>query len=163
MTLEEFKKNHPDAYCSGDTEDADCHVYEGVSFAGVKATSDNSCRDFKTGTNHPIPDYCHAQGMRAEFADGKMVSLSYGVAKGMLPTVIEALKKQYGKPDNEKFFRVLDVRRHGLDINIPALKALAPTQSELPFLGMQVVVMLIFIVLEVLAARRFPAETVQAA
>ncbi len=137
MTLEEFKKNHPDAYCGGDTEDADCHVYEGVSFAGVKATSDNSCRDFKTGTNHPIPDYCHAQGMRAEFADGKMVSLSYGVAKGMLPTV--------------------------LDINIPALKALAPTQSELPFLGMQVVVMLIFIVLEVLAARRFPAETVQAA
>lgn len=101
MTLEEFKKNHPDAYCGGDTEDADCHVYEGVSFAGVKATSDNSCRDFKPGPNHPIPDYCHAQGMRAEFAGGKMVSLSYGVAKGMLPTVIEALKKQYGKPDEE--------------------------------------------------------------
>jgi hypothetical protein len=55
------------------------------------------------------------------------------------------------------------VRRHGLDIKIPALKALAPTQSELPFLGTQVVVMLIFIVLGVLAAGRFPAEAVHAA
>ena len=55
------------------------------------------------------------------------------------------------------------MRRHGLDIKIPALKALAPTQSELPFLGTQVVVMLIFIVLGVLAAGRFPAEAVHAA
>jgi hypothetical protein len=56
-----------------------------------------------------------------------------------------------------------NVQRHGLDIKIPALKALAPTQSELPFLGTQVVVMLIFMVLGVLAARRFPAEAVHAA
>ncbi len=40
-------------------------------------------------------------------------------------------------------------------MKIPALKALAPTQSEPPFLGTQVVVMLIFIVPGVLAARRF--------
>lgn len=46
---------------------------------------------------------------------------------------------------------------------IPALKALAPTQSEPPFLATQVVVMLIFIVLGVLAAKRFPAEVVHAA
>jgi hypothetical protein len=45
---------------------------------------------------------------------------------------------------------------------IPALKPLAPTQSEPPFLGTQVVVMLIFIVLGFLAARRFPAEAVHA-
>ena len=56
-----------------------------------------------------------------------------------------------------------NVRRHRLDIKIPALKALAPTQSELPFLGTQVVVMLIFIVLGVLPAGRFPAEAVPAA
>ena len=43
------------------------------------------------------------------------------------------------------------------------LKALAPTQSEPPFLGTQVVVMLLFIVLGVLAAKRFPAEAVHAA
>ena len=50
-----------------------------------------------------------------------------------------------------------------LFMKIPALQALAPTQSEPPFLGAQVVVMLIFIVLGVLAAKRFPAEAVHAA
>jgi hypothetical protein len=50
-----------------------------------------------------------------------------------------------------------------LFMKVPALKALAPTQSEPPFLGTQVVVMLIFIVLGVLAVRRFPAKTVHAA
>jgi len=44
----------------------------------------------------------------------------------------------------------------------PALKALAPTQSEPPFLGTQVVVMLVFIILGVFAAKRFPAEAVPA-
>jgi hypothetical protein len=48
-------------------------------------------------------------------------------------------------------------------IKIPALKALAPTQSEPPFLRTQVVVMLVFIVLAILAAKRFPAEAVRAA
>ena len=48
-------------------------------------------------------------------------------------------------------------------MKIPALKALARTQSEPPFLGTQVVVMLIFIVLGVLAAKRFPAEAVYVA
>jgi len=47
-------------------------------------------------------------------------------------------------------------------MKIPALKALAPTQSEPPFLGTQVVVLLIFIVLGALAAKRFPAEAVHA-
>jgi len=47
-----------------------------------------------------------------------------------------------------------------LFMKIPALKALAPTQSEPPFLGTQVVAMLIFIVLGVLAAKRSPAEAV---
>ena len=46
-------------------------------------------------------------------------------------------------------------------MNLSALKALAPTQSELPFLGTQVVVLLIFLVLEVLAAKRFSAEAVR--
>jgi len=43
-------------------------------------------------------------------------------------------------------------------MKIPALKALAPTQSEPPFLGAQVVVMLIFIGLGVLATKRFPGQ-----
>src|SRR5258705_13884531 len=49
-----------------------------------------------------------------------------------------------------------------LFMKVPALKALAPTRSERPFLGTQVVVMLIFIVLGVLAAKRFPVEAAHA-
>ena len=45
-------------------------------------------------------------------------------------------------------------------MKIPALKVLAPAQSEPPFLGTQIVVMLIFVVLGVLATRRFPGQTV---
>jgi hypothetical protein len=50
-----------------------------------------------------------------------------------------------------------------LFMKVPALKALAPTQSEPPFLVSQVVVMLVFIVLGFLASKRFRAATVQAA
>src|SRR6266581_1219810 len=49
-----------------------------------------------------------------------------------------------------------------LFMKVPALKALAPTQSEPPFLETQVVVMLVFIVIGVLAAKRFPAEAAHA-
>jgi hypothetical protein len=47
-------------------------------------------------------------------------------------------------------------------MKIPALKALAPTQSEPPFLATQVVVMLVFIVLGILATKRFAAQPVHA-
>ena len=50
-----------------------------------------------------------------------------------------------------------------LFMKVPALKALAPTQSEPPFLVTQVVVMVVFIVLGFLAGRRFPAEAFRAA
>lgn len=49
-----------------------------------------------------------------------------------------------------------------LFMKIPALRGLAPTQAEPPFLGTQVVVMLIFMVIGVLAAKRFPGEAVHA-
>jgi hypothetical protein len=104
MTLDQFRMNHPNAFCTvapNDENLSGCNVYEGVSFAGVKATSNNSCKDFKPGPNQPVPDWCHTQGIYAEFIDGKMTALSYGVAKGMLPTVVETLKKQYGKPNEE--------------------------------------------------------------
>ena len=48
-------------------------------------------------------------------------------------------------------------------MKIPTLKTLTPTQSEPPFLGTQVAVMLVFFVLGVLAAKRFPGEAVHAA
>jgi hypothetical protein len=46
---------------------------------------------------------------------------------------------------------------------VPALKALAPTQKEPPFLIAQVAVMLIFIGLTFLSARRFHVESARAA
>ena len=45
-------------------------------------------------------------------------------------------------------------------MKISALKVLAPTQSEPSFLGTQVVVVLIFIVLGLVAAKRLPSEAV---
>jgi hypothetical protein len=50
-----------------------------------------------------------------------------------------------------------------LFMKIPALKVLAPTQSVPPFLGTQVVGMLVFIVLGTLAAKRSTVEAAQAA
>jgi len=46
---------------------------------------------------------------------------------------------------------------------VPALKALAPTQKEPPFLIAQVAVVLIFIALTILATRRFHLEPAHAA
>jgi len=42
---------------------------------------------------------------------------------------------------------------------VPALKAMAPTQSEPPFVVSQVVVLVLFIVLAIFAVRRFHDET----
>jgi hypothetical protein len=50
-----------------------------------------------------------------------------------------------------------------LFMKAPALKALAPRQSEPVFLGTQGIVMLIFILIGVFAVKRFPAEAVHAA
>jgi hypothetical protein len=45
-------------------------------------------------------------------------------------------------------------------MKIPALKVLAPTPSEPPFLATQIVVMLTFILLGVLLTKRFPGQAV---
>ena len=43
---------------------------------------------------------------------------------------------------------------------LPALKALAPTQKEPPFLVAQLIVMAIFVALTIVAARRFHIQPV---
>jgi hypothetical protein len=47
--------------------------------------------------------------------------------------------------------------------NVPALKALAPTQSEAPFKVTQLVTLVVFVVLATFAARRFRNEQLQTA
>jgi hypothetical protein len=48
-------------------------------------------------------------------------------------------------------------------MKIPALKALAPTQKEPPFLVAQLLVLAVFVVLMVLASRRFRPAPAMAA
>lgn len=48
-------------------------------------------------------------------------------------------------------------------LKVPALKALAPTQKEPPFLVAQLVVLLVFVGLTILAAKRFHIEAAHAA
>ena len=48
-------------------------------------------------------------------------------------------------------------------LKVPALKAMAPTQKEPPFLVAQLVVLLVFVGLTILAAKRFRVEPVRAA
>ena len=45
-------------------------------------------------------------------------------------------------------------------LKVPALKALAPTQKEPPFLVAQLTVMALFIVLGILAVKKFRVERV---
>jgi len=50
-----------------------------------------------------------------------------------------------------------------LFMKVPALKALAPTQSEPPFLIAQTIALVVFIVLSILALKRFHLEPAHAA
>ena len=48
-------------------------------------------------------------------------------------------------------------------LKIPALKAMAPTQKEPPFLVVQLIVLTIFIALAILSAKKFRTEAMRAA
>ena len=48
-------------------------------------------------------------------------------------------------------------------LKVPALKALAPTQSEPPFLVAQLLVMAIFVLLTILAVKKFHVQPIRAA
>jgi len=50
-----------------------------------------------------------------------------------------------------------------LFMKVPALKALAPTQSEPPFKVSQLVVLIVFVALTIAATKKFRGEQLQAA
>lgn len=88
-TLKQFKSNHRHADCSNLTAHQTlCHVYDGVSFAGVTAMTFKGCT---------VPE-CESQGIGADFQDGLLVYLSYGVAPGETDTILKALKAKFGEP-----------------------------------------------------------------
>lgn len=89
MTLKAFKSNHKHAECSRQSATLTrCHVYDGVSFAGVAANTFIGCT---------TPE-CAFQGMFTDFVDDRMVRLRYAVSMGSANTVIAALKNKYGEP-----------------------------------------------------------------
>jgi hypothetical protein len=89
-TLKEFKKNHQHPDCEVRTaRQTSCRVYEGVSFAGARALVFKGCMDRQCGT----------QGIFAEFFDGVLVKLTYGVME--TDDVVPLLKAKYGDPTCE--------------------------------------------------------------
>jgi hypothetical protein len=89
MTLKQFRADHKHAECSNRTaHQINCLVYDGVSFAGVTATTYKGCA---------LPE-CSAQGISANFVDGQLVYLSYGVIPGNSEEIIAILKKKFGEP-----------------------------------------------------------------
>ena len=90
MTLKQFKQNHKQGmWCSKDSATlTTCRVYQGVSLAGVEAHTFKGCG---------LPE-CMFQGIFANFVDGQLVQLRYGVSAGSADRVIAALRTKYGAP-----------------------------------------------------------------
>jgi hypothetical protein len=89
MALKQFRANHKRAECSRLTpRRTRCRIYDGVSFAGVIATSFKGCA---------LPE-CDAQGITANFFDERLIDLSYGVAPFSSAEIISSLKQKFGEP-----------------------------------------------------------------
>jgi hypothetical protein len=92
-TLKQFKANHKHAECSNRTvHQTSCRVYEDVSFAGVTAATYKGCASLE----------CSAQGISANFVDGRLVYLVYGVSPGSAKQIIGLLKTKFGEPTETK-------------------------------------------------------------
>jgi hypothetical protein len=88
-TLNQFKANHKHAECSNRTaHQTSCRVYEGVSFAGVTSIVFKGCTLVE----------CGAQGILANFVDGRLVYLMYGVNPASSRQIIGVLKTKFGEP-----------------------------------------------------------------
>ena len=89
ITLEQFKSNHKHARCvNRNAHLTDCNVRDRVSLAGVSSLSDKACE--LAG--------CDGQGIFANFVDGRLTRLTYGLAPGGASTIIGVLKSKFGEP-----------------------------------------------------------------
>ncbi len=89
MTLRQFKSNHLRTECGKETvHQIGCTVDDVVSFAGFQGVKFKSC----------VKPWCVGQGIMAQFVDGRLVYVSYGVQYGALDKIVEALKTKYGPP-----------------------------------------------------------------
>ena len=89
MTLKQFKANHKHMGCTDRSVHlTDCRVHDRVSIAGVDSLSDRFC----------MVAGCDGQGISANFVDGRLTRLAYGLGPGGASTVIKALKSKFGEP-----------------------------------------------------------------
>jgi hypothetical protein len=97
-TLEAFTAKHPKLKCTKRNDTlSDCHVWDGVSFAGVSAKGVEKC-DSETPDGTLVVDCL--QGIDAHFVNNLLAGISYLLAggDGSKDAVISALKKEFGEP-----------------------------------------------------------------
>ena len=99
-TLEAFTAKHPKLKCTKRNDTlSDCHVWDGVSFAGVSARGVEKC-----GSDAPdgslVVDCL--QGIDAHFVSNLLAGISYLMAgdDGSKDKVVSALEKEFGPPTN---------------------------------------------------------------
>ncbi len=89
ITLTQFKSNHQHVGCTNrNAHLTDCRVHDRVSLAGVDSLSEKVC----------MAVGCDGQGIFANFVDGRLTRLSYGLAPGGASIIIGVLKSKFGEP-----------------------------------------------------------------
>jgi len=89
ITLKQFKANHKHVVCTNRSVHlTDCRVHDRVSLAGVDSLSDKFC----------MVAGCDGQGISANFVDGRLTRLAYGLGPGGASTVIKVFKSKFGEP-----------------------------------------------------------------
>lgn len=88
-----FMAHHPRALCQDSTKARkECYQWEDVSIFGLSARPDSDC----TPARHASPG-C-AQGLTAQFAEGRLIMLAYEVLGKDKTPAVEYLTKKYGTP-----------------------------------------------------------------
>ncbi len=125
-TLEAFTAKHPKLKCTKRNDTlSDCHVWDGVSFAGVTARGVEKCGSDAPGGTLVVE--C-LQGIDAHFVNNLLAGISYLVAgdEGDKGTVVSALKKEFGPPTTED----KDQAVWSSDVLILSVTLLKPNQKS---------------------------------
>jgi hypothetical protein len=92
-SLATFISQHPKAQCEDSTKTRkNCYQWDDVSIFGFTAHPEPGC----TLAKHSVPG-C-VQGLSAQFAEGRLIMLSYAVAGKDKQPAVASLKKKYDKP-----------------------------------------------------------------
>ena len=125
-TLDVFTAKHPKLKCAKRNDTlSDCHVWDGVSFAGVGVKGVEKCGS-ETPDGSLVVDCL--QGIDAHFVNNLLAGISYLVAgdDGSKNTVVSALKKEFGPPTTED----KDQTTWSSDVLILSVTLLKPNQKS---------------------------------